>query len=85
MVLFSEFYNKVKEKVTNLLKGGEIQEGDLRFDKIVGTVMKELMISNGDLNRRQIIPRDKQNYPTKNILYRADSKKKLKKEDIGIK
>ena len=85
MVIFSEFYNKVKEKVTTLLKEQEIPEGDLRFEKIVGEVIKEFMIKDGDIQRKQIIPRDKQNYPTKNILRRVDSKIKLDTKMVGIK
>ena len=82
---FNDFYLRVKEKVINLLKEKEISEGNICFEKIVGAVFKELMLENGDIKRKQIIPRDQQNYPTKNILYRDDSKIIITKEQMSIK
>ena len=50
---------------------------DLQFDKIVGNVLKEIVLTDLDLKRKQQIPKDMQNYPIKNILYRDDSKNKI--------
>jgi len=71
-VTFDIFYNKMKEKVINLLKNKEIAEGDLCFDKIVGEVAKELMINDGDIKRK--IVKQKEERPDINVLYRDDSK-----------
>lgn len=75
---FEQFYEKLKEKVINIAKEQEVEEGNLQFDKIVGNVLKEIVLADLDLKRRQMVPRDTQNYPIKNILYRDDSKKKIK-------
>ena len=82
---FDIFYSRLKEKVVNIISEQEVTEGSLCFEKMFGEVLKEMVLEDLDISRKQIIPRDKQNYPTKNILYRADSKKQLKKEDIGLK
>lgn len=85
MITFDDFYNAVKLKVVNLLKEKEIEEGNLNFEKIVGEVMKEFMLNDNDIKRRQIVPRDLQNYQTKNILTRLDSRRKLNKDTVRIK
>jgi len=82
---FNDFYIKVKEKVINLLKEQEIAEGNICFEKIVGDVIKEMIFTDGDINRKQIIPRDTQNYPIKNIIYRPDSKVVLTKKTLSIR
>lgn len=85
MADFDTFYAKVKEKVINLVQTQEIAEGNICFEKIVGEVMKESILSDGDIQRKQITPIDTQNYPSKNIIYRADSKVKLNTKKLGIK
>ena len=85
MVNFNDLYNGVKEKVINLIKDSEISEGHINFEYLVGETIKELMLANGDIKRKQIIPRDIQNYPIKNIIYRTDSKRKATKKDLRIK
>ena len=82
---FNDFYIKVKEKVINLLKEQEIAEGNICFEKIVGDVIKEMIFTDGDIQRKQIVPRDTQNYPSKNIIYRTDSKAKLNTKKLRIK
>jgi len=74
---FDGFYTKLKEKVINIIKKQEVSEGDLCFEKIFGEVLKEQILKDLDIKRKQIVPRDKQNYPTKNVLYRNDSKIKM--------
>ena len=74
---FEQFYDKLKEKVINIVKKQEVEEGNLQFDKIVGNVLKDIVLADLDLKRKQQVPRDKQNYPIKNILYRDDSKTKI--------
>ena len=82
---FDDFYNRVKTKVINILKEQEIAEGDICFEKIVGDVLKEMIFTDGDIQRKQIVPRDTQNYPSKNIIYRTDSKTKLNTTRLSIR
>lgn len=85
MVTFEEFYNALKLKVVTLLKQQEIDEGNLKFEQIVGDVLKEFLFNDLSIKRRMIVPRDEQNYPVKRILYRDDSKTKIDAKNIGIK
>ena len=82
---FDTFYERVKQRVINLIKDKEIVESQLNFDKIMGRVLKEMILEDLDVKVKTIIPLDSQNYPAKQILYRTDSKVKLNKKDIGIK
>ena len=82
---FQDFYIKVKDRVIKLVTEQEIAEGNISFEKIAGDVLKEMIFTDGDINRKQIIPRDTQNYPIKNIIYRVDSKQKATKKRLRIK
>ena len=82
---FDTFYERVKLRVINLIKNKEVAEADLIFEKIIGRVLKEMVLEDLDIKVKIIVPSDSQNYPTKQILYRTDSKVKLNKKDIGIK
>ena len=77
MVTFEVFYNKLKEKVISIVKKQEVIEGNLQFEKVIGNVLKELILDDLDIKRKQIIPNDTQNYPIKHVLYRNDSKIKI--------
>ena len=78
-ITFEQFYSKLKEKVIKIIKEQEITESQLCFEKIFGEVLKEAVLKDMDIKRKKVIPRDTQNYPIKNILYRDDSKVKIKK------
>jgi len=85
MATFDNLYDGVKSKVIKLLKEQEVAEGTICFEKIVGEVIKEMIFKDGDIQRKRITPVDTQNYPTKNIIYRADSKAKINTKRLMIK
>lgn len=82
---FDTFYERVKLRVVNIIKEKEITEADLRFDKIMGRVLKEMILEDLDIKVKTVVPRDTQNYPSKSILYRNDSKVKLNMKRVGLK
>ena len=74
MVKWDEFYLRLKKKVENILKGRAVFEGQLNFDKIVATTLKECLESDGVFKRKGIKRDDYKDVPDKQALYRDDSK-----------
>jgi len=74
MVKWDEFYLRLKKKVENILKGRAVFEGQLNFDKIVATTLKECLELDGVFKRKGIKRDDYKDVPDKQALYRDDSK-----------
>ena len=80
MVSWNEFYKRLKENVEKKIMEKEIFESQLNFSKIMGTTLKQCLEEEGAFKRRGIKRDDYKDVPDKQLLYRHDSKRKIKGE-----
>jgi len=79
MATWDEVYNKVKEKVRDKLQKKELIEGSLNFESLLGNTIKECLVEDGTINRKEVGRDEKRGIAGKNVLYRDDSITKLTK------
>ena len=79
MATWDEIYKKLKEKVTEKLQKEEITEGSIAFEKLLGITIKECLIADGTMMRKEVGRDEKRGIAGKNVLYRDDSITKLTK------
>jgi len=79
MVTWDEVYNKVKENVRDKLQKKELIEGSINFESLLGNIIKECLIKDGIIKRKEVGRDEKRDIAGKNVLYRDDSITKLTK------
>ena len=79
MATWDEVYNKVKEKVRDKLQKKELIEGSLNFESLLGNTIKECLVEDGTINRKEVGRDEVRDISGKNVLYRDDSITKLTK------
>ena len=73
MITWDEFYNRLKKKTENILKEKSVFEGQINFDKMISTTLKECLELEGVFKRKGIKQDDKR-LPDIQVLYRDDTK-----------
>jgi len=80
MVSWNEFYKRLKENVEKKIMEKEIFESQLNFSKIMGTTLKQCLEEEGVFKRKEMKRDEYKDVPDKQLLYRDDSKRKIKGE-----
>ncbi len=79
---WNEFEEAVKSKIIVLLQKTEIEESKLQIDKIMADTLKGIYLNEGVIKRKKLPDRkllyENKKIPGKIILYRDDSKIKIK-------
>ena len=77
MVTWDEIYNKLKEKVTDKLQKEELTEGSINFEKLLGNIIKDCLIEDKTISRKEVGRDELRDISGKSVLYRDDSTTKL--------
>jgi len=77
MATWDEIYNKVKEKVTDKLQKEELTEGSINFEKLLGNIIKDCLIEDKTISRKEVGRDELRDISGKSVLYRDDSTTKL--------
>ena len=77
MVTWDEVYKKIQDDVKDKLQKNEILEGSINFEHLLGIIVKESLIADGTLSRKEVGADETRDIKGKNVLYRDDSITKL--------
>lgn len=78
MVDWDNFMKRVEDKVSDIVSKSETFEGNIDFSRIVGDVIKEVIMENGKLKRKEIGADVERGEKGKLVLYMDDSKRKIR-------
>ena len=70
-------YSKVKNKVIRLIEKGEVREGELDLNALLLDSLKEELMAEGVIFRKEVGRDTFRNIPGKNVLYNNTSKLKI--------
>jgi hypothetical protein len=74
MITWEEVYNKLKEKIINIIGDKERLESDINFDKLLIETIKELMMKENVFKVKEVGRDTYRNIPGKQVIYNKDSK-----------
>ena len=77
MATWETIYNTLKENIAYKLQKEELKESDVDFERLLGNIIKECLLGEGILKRKEVGADITRNIKGKNVLYRDDSITKL--------